>query len=1233
MTKHALGLVIATVVGCSSGETTAPQQVDAGSAAIQSSGKIVAAFARFDAFRGQLGRGAKVLAASDGFRAPSTSASFAARVGKTAREPVRLSHPSDDTLWIELRAEDVREVAGVVDEGSIVFADAALDTDIVDVIEPARFEDLRLLRSPHASPRARYTIRTGPGIASVRVREGHVEALDAKGYVHFATASLFAVDAKGTQRNADVRIDGELVEVSLATAGLEYPIALDPAWSATANLTYRHTDPKVTRLSTGKVLAVGGGGTGISFSELYDPVANTWSSAAIGESFGDNHWIVLLAGDKVLVGGAVSGLSTYLWEATGPAGGTWTKKADASTRRAWPVTGAVSGGALVAGGYDGSYLSTVEFYDPAANTWTAKASMPTGRWNAGGGVVGGKLVVAGGSNATGPLSTVEEYTFSTNTWTAKASLPAERYSAGSIVLADGRLMLIGGSLDSGTRFASAAIYSLTGSWSIIPMAYQYNHPAAAQMASGRVIVVGVSEAAPSYNETQVFDPLTNTFWPSAPILVQRDLVGVAAVGTASDKAIAVGGAVSAASNTAEIFTDAALGVACSSTSPCSVGVCVDGYCCDSTCTDQCKACDVPTKLGRCSNVDAQPPHGARMSCLPYVNCSAGACATTCTLDTQCTTGFYCNGVNCVRQKARGSDCTATSQCSATLSCTNGYCCDSPSCGTGASCGNAGNLGVCTKNLGTACSLSDTVPCASGNCVDSVCCNTACSGPCVACTAAKKGTGTSGTCGAINDGTDPDNECPAAACAGTVVSNKHVCDGAGACRANGTATCTTGYLCTGGACASSCTDDTSCTSTHYCAGGSCVSKKANGASCTATRECTSAFCADGVCCNEACGGCKACTAALKGTGADGVCGNAAADSDPHNSCAADSEYPKSCKADGMCNGAGGCREYAKASTACDVTTCAGGSIVGKICNGAGLCETSSGASCAPYACAGVACATSCTSDTECAGTAFCSGAGTCVTKKAAGAACSATKECTTGFCTDGVCCDTACEAQCQACDVSGNVGKCSAVSGKPHGTTRAVCAGEGTPCAGTCDGTTVIACSYPGSTTACGASCDAGTETKKVCDAKGACVDGSSSKCLPYACADTTKCGTTCTGDTQCAAGFKCAGGLCAPPASNTCSNDLASTVDASGAATSCGAYRCEKEVGTCRKICTASEECAAGFVCNASTKACDPAAAPVEDDGGCSMHHGRTTGTTTSVLASAIALGLLARRRRSAARR
>jgi MYXO-CTERM domain-containing protein len=59
--------------------------------------------------------------------------------------------------------------------------------------------------------------------------------------------------------------------------------------------------------------------------------------------------------------------------------------------------------------------------------------------------------------------------------------------------------------------------------------------------------------------------------------------------------------------------------------------------------------------------------------------------------------------------------------------------------------------------GAACTVS--AECASGFCVDGVCCEDACSMPCQACSATKKGGGADGVCGPVAAGTDPDGDCP------------------------------------------------------------------------------------------------------------------------------------------------------------------------------------------------------------------------------------------------------------------------------------------------------------------------------------------------------------------------------------------------------------------------------------------------------------------------------------------
>lgn len=128
----------------------------------------------------------------------------------------------------------------------------------------------------------------------------------------------------------------------------------------------------------------------------------------------------------------------------------------------------------------------------------------------------------------------------------------------------------------------------------------------------------------------------------------------------------------------------------------------------------------------------------------------------------------------------------------------------------------------------------------------------------------------------------------------------------------------------------------------------------------------------------------------------------------------------------------------------------------------------------------------------------------------GGACSATTPCSSGVCVDGVCCDSACTGLCEACNVPGREGTCTAVVGRPsHGT----CSGDANgPCAGTCDGSDRASCNYP--TVECGAgSCAGGVATVAPRCSAGACP-----ATTPQACA--LGClGDGCLGVKQVAAGY------------------------------------------------------------------------------------------------------------------
>jgi hypothetical protein len=199
--------------------------------------------------------------------------------------------------------------------------------------------------------------------------------------------------------------------------------------------------------------------------------------------------------------------------------------------------------------------------------------------------------------------------------------------------------------------------------------------------------------------------------------------------------------------------------------------------------------------------------------------------------------------------------------------------------------------------------------------------------------------------------------------------------------------------------------------------------------------------------------------------------------------------------------------------------------GAECDGAGSCPALQEMSCAPYACSGTACGGGCKVDSDCTAGHYCI-SGLCQSKQPPGKVCTAAQQCASALCVDGVCCDTPCTGQCEACDVANKAGTCTPVSGAPHAG-HTPCAGSGT-CAGTCDGTAVDACSFPGASTTCSpATCAEGvSSTASLCDGTGTCKAGEQSACGAYACGPDGACLITCQAATDCTAGNVCVNGAC-----------------------------------------------------------------------------------------------------------
>ena len=105
-------------------------------------------------------------------------------------------------------------------------------------------------------------------------------------------------------------------------------------------------------------------------AELYSPAANTWSAAASLPTVVAGHTATLLRNSQVLVAGGIIGVGggyvvTANCELYNPAANTWSSAASMTNARdGHTATLLPSGAALVVGGQPGTVTPTAELYYP-----------------------------------------------------------------------------------------------------------------------------------------------------------------------------------------------------------------------------------------------------------------------------------------------------------------------------------------------------------------------------------------------------------------------------------------------------------------------------------------------------------------------------------------------------------------------------------------------------------------------------------------------------------------------------------------------------------------------------------------------------------------------------------------------------------------------------------------------------------------------------------------------------
>lgn len=224
------------------------------------------------------------------------------------------------------------------------------------------------------------------------------------------------------------------------------------------------------RLADGRVLVLS-----LESAEIYDPATDTWANLpANSGAFISNSSVTQLTDGDVLVAGAT--MDTSNWSDAVRLDGT-TLQVQASSnlhlaRGAHSATLLADGRVLVAGGRrfvdeieNFEVLAHAEIYDPSSNTWLVAAPMLEPRVDHQAALLAdGRVLVSGGSG----LASTELYDPLADAWMPGPAMSAVRGGHSLTVLPSGWLVAVGGNGPSGVLASAEAFDPASNTWSPLP---------------------------------------------------------------------------------------------------------------------------------------------------------------------------------------------------------------------------------------------------------------------------------------------------------------------------------------------------------------------------------------------------------------------------------------------------------------------------------------------------------------------------------------------------------------------------------------------------------------------------------------------------------------------------------------------------------------------------------------------------------------------------------------------
>ncbi|MDE2510919.1 MAG: fibronectin type III domain-containing protein, partial [Elusimicrobia bacterium] len=253
-----------------------------------------------------------------------------------------------------------------------------------------------------------------------------------------------------------------------------------------------HAFHTATLLTNGTILVAGGtnGSTALASAEIFDPATGRFTATATPMLYArQQHTASLLPNGRVLLAGgfaatAVSTGPTNLAEIYYPDTKVFLNAPPMiSSHSQHTAITLPNGNVFIAGGYKGANQVTgsAEIYSSTADAWVSVPDMTTATGCGGGCALekraiaagvqlqDGRIMLCGGTNQSGILSTCVAYDPAANTWSALSSMPTPLQGHTATLLFDGRVLVAGGD-DGFGETTSSYIYDpytgVGGTWSI-----------------------------------------------------------------------------------------------------------------------------------------------------------------------------------------------------------------------------------------------------------------------------------------------------------------------------------------------------------------------------------------------------------------------------------------------------------------------------------------------------------------------------------------------------------------------------------------------------------------------------------------------------------------------------------------------------------------------------------------------------------------------------------------------